>query len=133
MVELVKNELSKGLTQMGLAKKIGISQGGIQDILYSKKNFTYETRKKVADYFHIPITMLYDEPAEAQRFGKITERRDDELVMYKKICASQEDTIESQAKTIALLEKENARLSALPRPIVVSEVNESQEQHRVSM
>lgn len=67
MRELIQNELKKGLTQRELAQKIGFSHGTIQKILFTDTRFTFETRKKVADYFRVPVAQFYEdiEVAEA--------------------------------------------------------------------
>jgi len=60
MKELIKNELSRGTTQRDLASKIGFSHSTIQKILFTNTRCTYETRKKVADYFRVPVEQFYD-------------------------------------------------------------------------
>jgi len=60
MKELIKGELNKGITQRELANKVHVSQGTIQKILFTDTKFTYETKKKVADYFGVPVSDFYD-------------------------------------------------------------------------
>lgn len=60
MKEMIIAELNKGITQRDLAKRVGFSHGTIQKILFTSTKFTYETRKKVADYFRIPVSRFYD-------------------------------------------------------------------------
>jgi len=61
MRELIKNELKRDINQRELAGKIGFSQGTLQKILFTETKFTYDTRKKVADYFHVPVSQFYDQ------------------------------------------------------------------------
>lgn len=60
MRDMIKEELNKGVTQRDLAKRIGFSHGTIQKILFTDTKYTYETRKKVADYFRVPVAHFYD-------------------------------------------------------------------------
>ena len=60
--DLIEKELKKdGINQTILAKRIGISQPTIYKILYTDTKQKYETRKKVADYFRIPVAQFYDD------------------------------------------------------------------------
>lgn len=59
MRELIKSELNKGITQRELAGKIGFSHSTIQKILFTETKHTYEIRKKVADYFGVPVSDFY--------------------------------------------------------------------------
>ena len=65
MKKMIKDELNKGITQRDLAKRIGVSHGTIQKILFTDTKYTYETRKKVADYFRVPVAHFYDAPESA--------------------------------------------------------------------
>lgn len=68
MRELIQNELKKGLTQRELAQKIGFSHGTVQKILFTDTRFTFETRKKVADYFRVPVAQFYDDIGPSESF-----------------------------------------------------------------
>jgi transcriptional regulator with XRE-family HTH domain len=62
MRELVEAELNRGIKQRPLAERIGISQGTVQKILYSETtNFSYDVRKKVADYFKVDVSTFYSD------------------------------------------------------------------------
>jgi transcriptional regulator with XRE-family HTH domain len=65
MKEMLKAELNKGITQRDLAMRIGFSHSTIQKILFTDTKCTYETRKKVADYFRVPVSHFYDASIEA--------------------------------------------------------------------
>lgn len=65
MKEMIKAELNKGITQRDLAMRIGFSHSTIQKILFTDTKCTYETRKKVADYFRVPVSHFYDASVEA--------------------------------------------------------------------
>lgn len=60
MRELIKAVLNKDITQRDLAGKIGFSHSTIQKILFTETKHTYEIRKKVADYFGVPVSDFYE-------------------------------------------------------------------------
>ena len=61
MRELIKSELNKGITQRDLAGKLHFSHSTIQKILFTETKHSYDIRKKVADYFHVPVSDFYDD------------------------------------------------------------------------
>lgn len=61
MRELIKAELSKGITQRELAGKLRFSHSTIQKILFTETKHGYDIRKKVADYFGVPVSDFYDD------------------------------------------------------------------------
>lgn len=71
MRDLIKAELNKDITQRDLAGKIGFSHSTIQKILFTETKHTYEIRKKVADYFGVPVSDFYD--GESGNIGQRTD------------------------------------------------------------
>lgn len=52
---------SKGVTQMALAGKVGISQSNISDIENNKHNPTLDTLQKIADALAVPVVDLFED------------------------------------------------------------------------
>lgn len=109
MRELIQAQLNKGVTQRELAGKIGFSHSTIQKILFTDTKCTYETRKLVADYFHVPVSDFYDQPAGIIPTGKPPQKESapaDAETWKNKYIACMEELIEAK--------REIERLKASP-------------------
>lgn len=56
--KMIKSQMDKGINQIDLANRIGISQSTIQKILYTNTQQKVATLRKIATYFNIPISEL---------------------------------------------------------------------------
>ncbi len=117
MRELIKDALNKGLTQRELAEKIGFSHSTIQKILFTNTKCTYETRKKVADYFRVPVAQFYDAVVDLP-YQQTTSteppasyKRDDPTSMpMRDVVAMHGDLIREMQRTLNHLIEKNAYL-----------------------
>lgn len=113
MKTLLQAAIDSGISQRKLAKDINISQGTIQNILFTNTKITYETRKKIAAYFRVPVASMYDDemqpplPSTEPRAIDVT---DEEIgTLQQKLIAAQETLISAQAELLSA-HKEIARL-----------------------
>jgi HTH-type transcriptional regulator / antitoxin HigA len=49
---------AKGITQAQLSKETGMAESSISEVLAGKKPFSRQMIRKMADYFHVDVSML---------------------------------------------------------------------------
>ncbi|MFA5261328.1 MAG: helix-turn-helix transcriptional regulator [Candidatus Omnitrophota bacterium] len=125
MKDLILSELNNGVTQRDLANKIHVSQGTIQKILFTETKFTHETRKKVADYFRVPVSDFYDDgqpPGQTEPVTAPENKTDDRTyALLMRLVEEQSkriDTLEYCPLFYAFYTRTSAALTASRSPAV---------------